>query len=319
MEHFILILTESNLFIQGLCVLLSVFGLWIGSEKTIWGVKNFARKFGISEMLIGLSVVSIGSSLPEIFVNISAGLKGVDDIGVGNVVGSCFVQISCILGICVLVAGAMHEKRKILKRDAPVLLGSIVLLFLFGLNGVISVFESLILMGGYIAYLIYLFKTSKGEKIKKRKAKSKMFLWILAFLLGVFFVWFSAEILLGIGIATSEKLGISNGVIGLLSGIGTSIPELSISLMALLKKSNGISVGNILGSNITDPLLSLGIGAFLAGGYQVSDFLLFTAIPIWFLGSFLAILVFWFTGKMTRIPALYLVGFYFMSFYFFFL
>mgnify|MGYP001551820559 CR=1 FL=1 len=134
---------QLNFFYQILIVFLCIVGLWFGSEKVIWGVKNLARKFGLSEMLIGLSVVSIGSSIPEIFVNISAGLKGVDDIGVGNIVGSCFVQISCILGICVLVAGTMHEQRKKLKRDASVLLGSIVLLFLFGLNGVISVFEAL--------------------------------------------------------------------------------------------------------------------------------------------------------------------------------
>lgn len=319
MENFISILTQANFFIQGLCIILSVIGLWIGSEKIIWAVKNFARKFGISEMLIGLSIVSIGSSFPEIFVNISAGLKGVDDIGVGNIVGSCFVQISCILGICVLVAGVMHEQKKKLKRDAPVLLGSIILLFIFGLNGVISVFEAVFLISVYLAYLIYLFKVSKKEKIKKRKAKSKIIWWILTFALGVFVVWLSAEILLGVGISTGEKLGVSNGVIGLLSGIGTSIPELSISLMALLKKSNGISVGNILGSNITDPLFSLGIGAFLAGGYTVSNFLLFTAIPIWFIGSFSVILIFWFKGKMTRIPAISLVGFYLISFYFLFL
>ncbi len=297
-------LTTLSPFLQIIILGLTILGLWWGSEKVVWAVKNFARYFNVPELLVGLTIVSIGSSFPEIFINISAGLSGADDIGVGNISGSCFVQISFILGVCVLIGGTMKEKKRKLKRDAPLLLASIALIFLWGLNGVISPGEGLISMGIYLAYIIYLFKTAdRLETLNKKKSKSNIFLWIIAFVFGGFTIWFSAEVLVDIGVTAGQSLGISDGIIGMLSGVGTSIPELSISLMALLKKSNGISVGNLLGSNITDPLFSLSIGAIVGGGYTVSNFLLFQAIPIWFATSSFVMFLFWKYGKITRIPA----------------
>lgn len=307
------VLTTLSPTLQLLLLLVSILGLWFGSEKVIWGVKRLARKFGISELIIGLTIVSIGSSLPEIFVNISAGLRGTDAIGVGNVVGSCLVQISLILGICVLIGGQMTEKRQNLKRDGSLVLGSIFLLFLMGLDGVIATWEALILMLIYVVY-IYLLLVINRTDWQLKPSQSKTWVNVAAFLGGAGLVWLSAEVLLTIGINAGQQIGLSESVIGLFSGIGTSIPELSISLIALLRKSTGISVGNLLGSNITDPLFSLGIGAALAGGYVVSPFLLFTAIPVWFVASFSALSVFWFMGKMTRVPAMLLIVFYLGAF-----
>lgn len=319
MEKIIHYLTTLPPLLQFGVVILTILGLWGGSEKVIWGVKNIARRFGIPEILIGLSIVSIGSSFPEIFVNISAALQGADDIGVGNVVGSCFVQISFILGICVLVGGAMKEHKRSILRDGGMLLGSILLLFIFGLDGEIGVGNAIILISLYVGYLAFLFRTAheKSKTKKRKKSKVNISLCTLAFISGTALVWVSAEVLIGIGISAGEKMGLDKSIIGLLSGIGTSIPELSISLMALLRKSNGISVGNLLGSNITDPLLSLSIGAIIAGGYSVSSFLLFTAIPTWFMASSSVIAIFWFWGRLSRVPAAALVGFYCISFFFF--
>jgi len=309
-------LTSLPAFLQLVLLMFAVVGLWYGSENVIWGVKRLARKFGISELIIGLTIVSIGSSLPEIFVNVSAGLRGADSIGVGNIVGSCFVQISFILGICVLIGGAMSENRANLKRDGALVLGSILLLFLAGLDGVIATWEAIILMLLYVVYIYMLLAANRFDP-KVKKSVSNTWINLGAFLWGAFLVWLSAEVLITIGLHAGEQVGLNQGIIGLLSGIGTSIPELSISLVALLRKSSGISVGNLLGSNITDPLLSLGIGAALAGGYTVSNFLLFTAIPIWAMASAFAIGVFWFAGKMTRLPAMLLMLFYFGAFWWF--
>ncbi len=313
MEHFFNLIIASPFPVQIFLAGISILGLWYGSEKVIWGIKRIARKFGISELIIGLTIVSIGSSLPEIFVNISAGLNGVDDIGVGNIVGSCFVQISFILGLCVLVGGTMKGQGKELHRDALMVVGSIMALFLLGLDGEIQTGEALLLIFAYVFYTYYLLVANrKGWKV--RKSVSNLWLNIVAFLFGVALVWFSAEMLLKIGINAGEQLGVNQGVIGLFSGIGTSIPELSISLIALLRRSSGLSLGNLLGSNITDPLFSLGVGAVLAHGYKVSDFLLFTAIPIWFVASFGAMSVFYLYGKMTWKHASVLVAFYIGAF-----
>jgi len=297
---------------------LTVLGLWWGSEKVVWAVKNFARHFSVPELLVGLTIVSIGSSFPEIFINISAGLRGADDIGVGNIAGSCLVQISFIMGLCVLIGGTMKENRKKLKRDAPMLLGAIFLLFLWSLNGVISPGEALFSLGIYLAYIIYLFRTAdRIEKLNKKKSKSNKLAWVGAFFAGGITIWLSAEVLVDIGVTAGENIGISKGIVGLLSGVGTAIPELSISLMALLRKSNGISVGNLLGSNITDPLLSLSLGAIIGGGFTVSNFFLFQVIPIWFALTTLVIFLFWKYGKITRVPAVGLMLIYIGIFWWF--
>jgi len=298
---------------QALIAIMAIAGLWFGSDKVIWGVKRIARKFGISELIIGLTIVSIGSSLPEIFVNISAGMRGVDDIGVGNIVGSCFVQISFILALCVLVGGPMKSQKSKLKRDGAMVVGSIVLLFLLGLDGSIGTGEGLLLVLMYASYLYYLLVANR-TKWKVKKSDAHLMLSFVAFTFGVALVWISAEVLLTVGIHAGRELGLREGMIGLLSGIGTSIPELSISMMALLRKSNGISLGNLLGSNITDPLFSLGIGAVLAGGYQVSDFLLWQAMPEWFIASSSAMTVLWFRGKIDRGFAVILIAFYLGAF-----
>lgn len=348
MDQIIQFLTQQLVLVQVLMAILAVAGLWFGSEKVIWSVKRMARKLGISELIIGLTIVSIGSSLPEIFVNISAGLAGADNVGVGNIVGSCFVQGTLILGICVLIAGEMKVNPNDIRRDGPVVFGAALIILLLGINGSISRFEATLLMLLYFCYvylLIYQIK-SRADRIKKtwfarkfanfldwipftpayeparehkkllQKRESESPMWKLFFFLflGGLIVWFCAQILLGIGLNAGENLGLSDGVIGLLSGIGTTIPELSISLMALLRKSTGISVGNLLGSNITDPLFSMQIGAFLANGYTVSDFLLFTAIPLWIGATAFCIGIFWYFGKMTRVPALMLITFYLGSF-----
>lgn len=299
--------------VQLLVAVMAVAGLWFGSEKVIWGVKRIARKFGISELIIGLTIVSIGSSLPEIFVNISAGLRGADDIGVGNIVGSCFVQGSFILGLCVLIAGDMKTKQEKLKRDGTMVLGSIVLLWLFSVNGKISTFEALTLVLTYCGYIYYLLVANR-KSWKLKKSRSNMVLNVLAFAFGLGLVWISAEALLTVGIHAGTQVGLNDGVIGLLSGIGTTIPELSISLMALMRKSGALSLGNLMGSNITDPLFSLGVGAVLAGGYKVSDFLLFTAMPVWFASAVLA-MIFLYTGsKLTRWQGAVLMAFYLGAF-----
>lgn len=300
---------------QAVIAVMAVLGLWFGSDKVIWGVKRIARKFGISELIIGLTIVSIGSSLPEIFVNISAGLRGADDIGVGNIVGSCFVQGSFILGLVVLVGGEMGGKKEKIKRDGAMILGSIVLLFLLGLDGTIATGEALILVLTYCGYIFHLLVANR-KSWKIQKSHSHMMLNFIAFAFGLALVWASAEVLLTVGIAAGRDFGLEEGLIGLLSGIGTTIPELSISMMALLRKSGGISLGNLMGSNITDPLFSLGVGAVLATGYKVSDYLLYTAIPVWFISAVIAMSFLYFGGKITRPQGAVLIAFYLGAFVF---
>lgn len=128
--------------------------------------------------------------------------------------------------------------------------------------------------------------------------------------LSVLFVWGLSEVLVAAGVSAGERLGASRDVIGLWTGVGTSVPEMAISLVAVVRRSGGMSLGNLIGSNITDPLLSLGLGATAGAGLAVSDFLLWTATPLWFVATLFTVLVLWTTRAISRVSGLVLVSMY---------
>ncbi|MCB9809944.1 sodium:calcium antiporter [Candidatus Peribacteria bacterium] len=303
--------------LQGLIAAVCVAGLWWGAELVIDGARSLARRLGISELIIGLTVVSVGSSFPEIFVNVQAGLSGLSPLGVGNVVGSCLVQISVILGICVLVGGPLTETRPSIRRDGGMVVGSIALLYLLGMDGHISVGEAIGMVSLYGAYILYLTRAPHEKAHHYVTPEQSVWEALAKFALGAVVVWVSSDTLIHIGLHAGEVLGISPSVIGIMSGIGTSVPELAVSLIALLRRSNGISIGNLLGSNITDPLFSLPMGALLAGGYSVDSLLLERAIPAWGAISLLVLLVFYFRGRVGRPVAVLLIALYIGSFWWF--
>lgn len=336
--------------LQALIALGAVLGLWAGSEAVILGVRRFAKDHGISEFLIGLTLVSIASSLPEIFVNVSAALKGADDVGVGNIVGSCYAQITLILGICVLIGGQLSEDRRTLWRDGSVVLAATAAVPLFALDRHIGPTDAAILTASYVVYLLTLYFLHRRERNlefqrqrvsetlnvdpgsmdearflgwvadrqEESEPRSSRDLSSLALMVGgAAVVWLMADLLIVAGIGAGQELGVPDAIIGLWAGVGTSLPELAISLAAILRGSAGISLGNLLGSNITDPLLSLSIGALVSQGYVVSDFMMFKAIPLWVASTLGVILVFLIKGSFGRREAAVAVALYLGSYVYF--
>ena len=288
-------------------LLLGFVGLFFGGKYVIVGLENISSRLGISHLLVGLTVLSIGTSLPEIAVSVMGGIdkflgysEFIDGIVIGNKIGSFLVQITLVLGILGL-SQHIFVSKWILKREGPMLFISVLIFLLVAVDGVITRFDAAILVLSYISYLILIIKSEKKiERIKNEKelleteeleqvdfkpveyVKKTYTLKkdVGIFLGGLLILLASAEITVLAAIELATEFSIPGDVVGILIvGIGTSIPELSVDLTALRRKSQGIAVGDILGSNICDILLATGSGAIITN-FNVPSILILFDIPI---------------------------------------
>ena len=309
-------------------LIIGIIALYLGSGYVVESAKNIAKKLRISHVLIGLTIISIGTSIPEIMTNLFAGLKvrlGIEasGIAVGTNIGSDITQITFILGLTALF-GTMYATKKLLRRDFPMILFSIIAVFVVGITGFkVSFIEGVILL---LIYLIYLYYISKDEKFagkiiggldhKNKNGERGFFKDVLLMALGIAILIFASDFVVTSALKLSEIWGVAQSFIGvMIIGVGTGLPELSTAIRAIFKKAGGISIGTLIGSNITDPMLSLPIGAMAAGsiGLNFDKNLLFFDIPFWFIVSIIALLLFRRSmkiGKGDRKEGLVLIGLY---------
>jgi cation:H+ antiporter len=290
-------------------LVLGMVAVWYGAGLVIDASVRVAKALKIHEAFIGLTILSIGTSLPEIFTHIMSSvqiLKGVDasGISVGTNIGSNLVQITLILGV-VAIFLKVKAKQKELYRDYMIMIASIVILWLFSLGGYISRIEGAVLTVLYIAYLIYLFKHEHVvAKVESKDHKNPHY-WKNSGILAVGFVilLYGAHLVVTKGESLAEAWGIADSVLGaLIIGFGTALPELTTAVRGVLKGSSGMSLGTLIGSNITNPLFALGIGAIISG-YTVDWNILWVDLPIWFGVSILGFVFFkgwlpWFGKKL---------------------
>ncbi len=287
----------------GMSIILFIIGLVIlikGSDFFVGSAAFIARHFGISQLIIGLTLVSMGTSLPELGASVYASYKGEGGIAIGNVVGSNIANIALVLGICLLLR-RIYIKRQLLKRDGYVMIGVTLLFTLLafgGMAGGVTRLEGLLLMVIFATYLIILYRQTKGEmgntrnnadkRIKKKeKGLGKE---ILKLVIGCVGIIIGAQLLVESAVEIAKAFSISGTVVGsTIIAIGTSLPELAVSLTAIMKKHEGISIGNIIGSNIFNILWVVGAAA-LVGDMVVDSMLLHTHIPIMLIVAFLLII-----------------------------
>lgn len=298
------------LFMVGLGILIRGSDFFVGSAAFI------AKRFGVSELIIGLTLVSMGTSFPELGASVYASYSGNGGIAVGNVVGSNIANIALVLGACLILRG-LKVNRKMLTRDGVIMLGVSILFTLMVFKGVVR-WEGLILVVIFAVYLGYLFKQNKDEKKRIEELKSleeslekehhlaklilrprvedgtdedaeegegedeetslmKVSLKLVAGCVGVILgAWLMVEM----AVEISTEFNIPQTVIGsTLVAFGTSVPELAVSMVAIWKRYEQISIGNIIGSNIFNILLVIGAAA-LVNPLDVDDTLLYTNIPI---------------------------------------
>ena len=244
-----------------------IFGFLLlvkGADFFVDGSSKIAKKFGIPELIIGLTIVAMGTSAPETAVSIAAALKGTADISIGNVVGSNILNILIILGLSATIRTIKVGKTTI-KYEIPFMIAISALLLLLGLDGTIDFKDGIILWLLFIAYLTYLIIMAKKDKQKKRK-KSKVILWqaILTTLGGLALIIVGSDISVDAASKIARYAGLSERFIGLtIVALGTSLPELVTSVTAAFKGNNDIAIGNIVGSNIFNLLFVIGTSSLI--------------------------------------------------------
>lgn len=243
--------------------------LIVGADFLVDGASGIAKKFHIPEIIIGLTIVSIGTSMPELFVSITSAIDGYSDMALGNVIGSNLCNLLLILGLSSLIKPVDFQEET-RKYEIPMcLLFTIILMIFSNTSGGISRIEAVILLVLFvlfIAYTIYMGKKKSKEdsKVVEEKNKNKTIKNIILIILGIVGLKFGGDFVVNNAVNIAKMFNISEKVISLtILAIGTSLPELVTSVTAAIKGNSDIAIGNIIGSNIFNILLILGVSSVI--------------------------------------------------------
>lgn len=249
-----------------------------GADWFVDGAVGIATKFGIPQIVIGLTIVAMGTSAPEAAVSITAALQGSADITIGNVVGSNILNILIILGLSALIYPLKVEKTTIWV-DIPVMMGATILLFALGYDGTVSRLDAgilLVIFAAYLGFLFYLTKKNKSEeklltssdieKENSEETEKKLSLpkALILTAIGLGLIILGSNFAVDAATAIARMVGLSERFIGLtIVALGTSLPELFTSVSASIKKNSDIAIGNIVGSNIFNILFIVGLSGLI--------------------------------------------------------
>lgn len=248
-----------------------------GADFLVDGASGVAKRFHIPEIIIGLTIVSIGTSMPELFVSITSAIDGYSDMAIGNVIGSNLCNLLLILGISAAINPIIFKKETKLI-EIPICLGtSIVFLILANIGNSISRIDAIILIALFIAFICYTIMMAKkgedfdeiSEEEKQRSAeegkKRKIIVNIIYIIVGIIALKIGGDLVVEHSEKIAKMFNVSDKIIGLtIVAIGTSLPELVTSVTAALKKNSDIAIGNIIGSNIFNMLLIIGAAAAIS-------------------------------------------------------
>lgn len=275
----------------GLAIILIIIGFVLLVKGADWLVKaatSIAKKFNLSEILIGLTIVAIGTSLPEIFITITSAIDGHSDLIIGNAVGSCICNFLLVIGLTSLVKPVRLDKR-IVKRHLPIGLAAMVLLLFlgntnkFGNAHSITRWQGVILLLCTVAYILYTIheeKVIKNKKIDEEvikdvqiKGKHSVGIIIVYMILGILGLKFGADLVVDNSILIAESFGLSEKFIGMtVVAIGTALPEIMTGIIAAKNDETDLLLGNISGSNILNLCFLIGLGAVINPLTFITDF-----------------------------------------------
>jgi cation:H+ antiporter len=298
---------------NAVAILLFVVGLGLlvaGAEALVRGASRLANLFGISPLVIGLTVVAYGTSAPELAVSVRAALVGQADLALGNVVGSNICNILLILGLAACVAPLAVDVQ-LVRSDVWVMIGVSIAALLLGIDGRLGRIDGVLLFAGAVVYTLRLIRQSRRLQAQHRPedaravaatpgTRAPRYVWLVnggLVLLGLAMLTVGAKWLVDGAIAFARVLGVSELIIGLtIVAVGTSLPEIATSVIASLRGQRDIAVGNVVGSNIFNVLAVLGPAAALApAGIHVPHTSLIFDMPVMIAAS-VACLPIFFTG-----------------------
>lgn len=248
--------------------------LCAGGELLVQGALAVAKRVGVSPLVSGLVIVGFGTSAPELVVSVDAALNAQPDIALGNVVGSNISNLLLILGVCALIT-PVAVRPMALRRDVLALVGATALFVVLSISGTLGPLEAAVLLAALVGYALWTFGTERGvreETVEVYEATAEVlparsqrfWLMVAALPVGLVLLVAGSRVLLMGAIGIAEAAGLSEAVIGLtLIAVGTSLPELAVSIIACLRQQADVAVGNVLGSNIFNVLGILGVAALL--------------------------------------------------------
>ncbi|MGB7291368.1 MAG: calcium/sodium antiporter [Thermodesulfobacteriota bacterium] len=289
--------------------------LYFGGEGLVKGSSRLARSRGINPIVIGLTIVAFGTSAPEFMVSIVAALRGSSDLVIGNIVGSNIANIGLILAISALISPLMIQMT-LLKIEVPIMIILSIILYVLAFNLTIGLFEGMLILLCLTAFVIYssisAFKESRivASEYQEFLGKDNSFLKNSLFIvLGITALIIGARLVVNSSMFMAREVGISELVIGITAvAVGTSLPELSTSIVAAYRKEHDIVVGNIIGSNI----FNIGILGFVSiiHPIDVNSSVLKYELPVMILFALSAIPIMKTGSKVSRLEGILLLLFY---------
>ena len=309
--------TTILLFIAGLIILI------FGADLLLRGATRLAAALGISPLAIGLTIVALGTASPEIAVSLQASINGQADLTLGNVLGSNIFNILFLLGMTAMVAPIVIAEQ-LIRMDAPIMLAVSILVLALALDGNIGIFDSLVLLSGLIGYTIFALRQSRAESKKVQNEYAEEFAEkqprttknmaanILFIVAGLGLLVVGSRWLVDAAVAIARALRVSELIIGLtIVAIGTSLPEVTTSVMAALKNESDIAVGNAVGSNIFNLLGVLGVGALLSpNGISVSARVLQFDFLVMIFVALVSLPIFYIDNRISRTEGVLLLSYY---------
>jgi cation:H+ antiporter len=291
-------------------------GLAIGADRLVANASSLAHRLRISPLIIGLTVVSLGTSLPELIVTTTAVLVDHTSVGLGNVLGSNISNICLVLGTSALLRPLMVES-KLFRQDYPALLLATVVIWLMSSNRMISRLDGLVLLIGLALYFVLTIRSADEDTHKLRaptnsgtppQDRRKIFVQMIG---GLVLLLVGSQLVVWGGVGLGQALGLSDLIIGLtVVAVGTSLPELATSIAGVVRKQHSIAVGNVVGSNLINSTAIIGIPSILRP-MEVERVALLRDFPMVFLVSLALWPIFWSkrrgSGRVNRWEALLLL------------
>lgn len=273
-----------NLILQIFLLVAGFYMLVKGADWFVDGASGIAEKFGIPQLVIGLTIVAMGTSLPEAAVSIAAALKGSADITIGNIVGSNILNVLIILGLTSLVTRVSVQESTV-KIEIPFMIVITAILLILGVTGnQITLLEGVILWLLFLIYLAYLLKMAKqNPQPEEEKQEENLPIWrlLVGVIVGICLIVLGSDVSVDAATVLARMMGMSERLIGLtIVALGTSLPELVTSVSAARKGKADIAIGNIVGSNIFNILFVVGTTALITPVVFASNFVVDTAIAI---------------------------------------
>ena len=272
--------------LSAVLLLIGLVMLCFGGNWLVNGGIGIAKKFRISNLVIGMTIVAFGTSSPELAASIAAAGDH-SAIILGNIVGSNIANVGMVIGVAAILAPLAIQK-SVLRKEIPIMLGVAALLVLLSIDGELSQYDGILLLIGLGIFVVYTFRSALKQREKSKddtnSGKNNVYLKSIGLIgIGIILLYIGAILTVDNAVVIASEFGLSETIIGLtVIAIGTSLPELITSIIAIRKGHTDIGIGNIIGSNIYNILMIMGVGASLGGVLITADIYVDYAIMIIF-------------------------------------